>query len=534
MDLPDSIKRLIDTSKRSHEEKTSAGETEVIVVDEVAAKVASFYESIRGIVDWREEHILRKSAIERILKRRMLLRDGLLLNEEGKEIAEQFLKELVRGGHFPNNTIPVSKIEVIQNLINKYASILKKSSVQNYKEKTELETWFLQMVSYEIEITLDHHEKEMELNAFMAEDFLNRVKLREEDRKIISEDEVKLQIYVAVHRALFKMDDSVISFYLLERLYKDWHSPMESTLIHITSHMKEIKETIYKALKHPLGESFYKIAERYDAPYLILGDVIFENTASFMEIADDHDKLDVKIGEAYKARLSRLKGKVRRAAFYSTFSIFLTKVIIVLAIELPVDKYFKGSFNYTAIAISILIPPILMMFLVISAKITTNDNLKKVKVEVRNLISGIIKTQYYISLPSRKKYVRYFSSLFYFTNFLFSFGLIWWILRHLGFGYFSIFVFMFFISLVAFAGIKIQQRGRELMVGEIKPGFLSSLIDFLFLPVVKVGKWLSGYFVRWNAIIFIFNFLIETPIQVFVEFIEQWRTFLREKKEEIH
>ncbi len=535
MDLPDSIKKLVDTGKRAYKAQTLAGETEVVVVDEVAARVASFYERIRGIVDWREEHVLRKSAIERVLKRRMLLKGGLLLDEEGREVAEQFLKELVRGGHFPNGKIPVGKIREIQHLINKYAFILEKSSIGSYKERTELETWFLQMASYEIEITLDRHEKEMGLTAFMAEDFLNRVELREEDRKTLSEDEAKLQVYVAVHRALFKMDDPVISFHLLEKLYKDWHNPTEQTLTHIASHVGEIKEIIYKTLKHPLGESFYRIAERYDTPYLILGDVIFENVTSFIETVDDPDKLDIKIGEAYKARLSRLKGRVRRAAFYSTVSIFLTKVLTVLALELPVDKYLKGSFNYTAITISVLVPPILMTFLVASAKITTDDNLKKVKAEVKNLISGLTETRYYVSLPRRRRLMsKIFFRLFYLTSFLLSFGLIWWLLWRLSFGSFSILVFIFFISLVAFAGTKIQQRGRELMVGEIKPGFFSGLIDFFFLPVTEVGKWLSGYLIRYNAIIFMFNFLIETPIQVFVEFLEQWRTFLREKKEEIH
>ena len=39
-------------------------------VDEVASKVASFYEKVRKIVDWREEHLMRRIAIKRILKRR--------------------------------------------------------------------------------------------------------------------------------------------------------------------------------------------------------------------------------------------------------------------------------------------------------------------------------------------------------------------------------------------------------------------------------------------------------------------------------
>ena len=42
-----------------------------IHVDEVASKVASFYEKVRGIIDWKEEHLLKRSAIERAMGRRI-------------------------------------------------------------------------------------------------------------------------------------------------------------------------------------------------------------------------------------------------------------------------------------------------------------------------------------------------------------------------------------------------------------------------------------------------------------------------------
>src|SRR3990167_6661972 len=95
--LSETLKRLITANKGQTSPR--AHETEVITVDEVAARVASFYEKIRGIVDWREEHLLRKTAIERVIKRRMLLNGSGLSGEDGAEAAEQFLKELIRGGH---------------------------------------------------------------------------------------------------------------------------------------------------------------------------------------------------------------------------------------------------------------------------------------------------------------------------------------------------------------------------------------------------------------------------------------------------
>src|SRR3989338_6930324 len=94
MELSQKAKRLIEQYKiwyQSLEPKEAQG---TIGVDEVASKVASFYEKIRGVVDWREEHLLRKTAIDRIFRRR------ILLAEHTGEMAEPFLQELIRGGHF--------------------------------------------------------------------------------------------------------------------------------------------------------------------------------------------------------------------------------------------------------------------------------------------------------------------------------------------------------------------------------------------------------------------------------------------------
>ena len=262
--LPDSLGKLIEASKTSLQGGLPPGETEVIIVDEVAARVASFYERIRGIVDWREEHVLRKSAIERVLKRRMLLEKGLLLGEDGSDVAEQFLKELIRGGHFPNRKISMGKVEEVRLLLNKYIFILEKGSVQEARDKNALRSWFMQMASYEVEITLAPHEKEIALMLFMTEDLLLRVKLRNGTNGGISEDETKLQVYVAVHRALFKTDNPVISYHLLERISQDWHTPSEETVNNAASHIVEVRDLVNRMLFHPLGERVYRLAERYD------------------------------------------------------------------------------------------------------------------------------------------------------------------------------------------------------------------------------------------------------------------------------
>ena len=79
-----------------------------IHVDEIASKVARVYERIRTLIDYQEEHLLRKRYVNRILVRRFLLKN---INPN---IAEPLIKEVVRSGHLSNDSVPETKIKEIQ------------------------------------------------------------------------------------------------------------------------------------------------------------------------------------------------------------------------------------------------------------------------------------------------------------------------------------------------------------------------------------------------------------------------------------
>ncbi|MCX6723007.1 MAG: hypothetical protein NT094_02950 [Candidatus Staskawiczbacteria bacterium] len=122
-ELSDATKKLISQYNLAQKQDL-VQKTETIHVDEVAKKVAAFYEQIRTIVDWKEEHLMRRAAIIRKLKRKFF---DLELNNfsETEDVAESLVLELIRGGHFPNDKIEESKIIDVQKIIEKYIFILK-------------------------------------------------------------------------------------------------------------------------------------------------------------------------------------------------------------------------------------------------------------------------------------------------------------------------------------------------------------------------------------------------------------------------
>jgi len=511
------------------------GEIITIHVDEVASTVAAFYEKIRGVVDWREEHLMRRAAIERILKRRMLLL------KNGKTIAEPLVLELIRGGHFPNDRIAESKIKDVQRLINKYLFILENSPhLPEEKLKIQLYDWILGIAACEIEEVLSPFQREKALIEYMMELMTERVKLREGIIVIggISEEEKNTQIFIATQRALLKLDSPIIAYNLLRRQYPQWQdfTKDSSQLQEITKNIYSIWKIIEKDLKHPLAEKFYKICERYDTPYLILGDVVSEDPIGIQEKMKNPEELENRITTAYNKRLRTLKARVGRAAIYATLSIFLTKMLLAFAVEVPFDKYITGQFDYLTLGLSILIPPFLMFFLVLTIRPPKKENLQQVIIEVMKIAYIRERKEVYMveSPPKRGWLMNAIITILYLLTFFIPFGIIIWGLNELNFGILSIIIFLLFVTLISFAGVKIRERSRELEVAERKESILMTLIDLFSLPIIRVGKWLSNQWTRYNVIIIVINFLIDMPFQRFIEFLEQWRAFLREKKEDIH
>ena len=290
------------------------------------------------------------------------------------------------------------------------------------------------------------------------------------------------------------------------------------------------------ATYHPLADKIYQVCERYDTPYLILGDVITENPKKAPEEISNPETLEKLARRAYAYRLKTLKSRMARAAIYATVSIFVTKIVLALLLEIPLDKYLLGEFNALAIAIDAFFPPLLMFFLIITISPPPKENLELTIMELIKIVYPR-KTEeiYEIKIGKKRGLVlNFFIDVVYFISFMISLGIIVFILYKLKFPIISYFIFIIFISLIAFAGTRLRQRAKELHVTEEKEGFLTMLLDLFALPFIQLGNWLTVRWRKYNVIAVFFNALIDMPFSIFVEFIEQWRYFLKEKKEIIH
>ncbi len=538
-DLSESTKKLISQYSLAHKQSQPRQGTPTIHVDEVAQKVAAFYEQIRTIVDWKEEHLMRRAAIIRKLKRKFF--DLELNNFSGIENAsESLIFELIRGGHFPNDKTEESKIQDVQKTINKYVFILK-NNPESKAGKTGLNfyNWIIEVAACEIEEALAPATKEMALINYMFESMKQKITVSDKifQSGLLKNEDTDIQIYIGVCLALFKLDKPIISYNLIKYKYPNWQKADEQLISKISENAFRLWREIENDLINPLGNKFYAVCEKYDTPYLLMGDIISVNSATetAKEISDP-SVLEGLIKDAYSKRLSTLKSRISRAAVYSTVSIFVTKVLSLVLLEVLIERvFFKENPSAMVLVSDVLIPTVLMFLIVASIKRPSKKNLNLVTMETMKIAYKKESQDTYEIKMSKKKgiIIKTTLSLVYVISACITFGAIYYALNYFGFPITSIIIDIIFIAVILFAGTALAKRAQELTMEEEKEGFLSFLSDVFFLPVQGLGRWISNKWKKYNALTALFNALIDMPFSAFVEFLEKWRYFIKERKEEI-
>ncbi|MFH0791901.1 MAG: hypothetical protein V1905_01670 [bacterium] len=497
-----------------------------INVDHVSSSVASLYEKLRQVIDFQEEHLLRRNAVLRSLKRR------LMLNTNPREIAHPLVKELIRGGYFPNGKIPEVRVDIVETTIKNTLIILNNlSDSLAGNERNELSEWMKELASCELEERLAPPLKERALLSYMVETLAPMIHITEN----ISEEDKYLQIYIACQKALLKSDYTLISYRLFRYYYPDWLKISEDEVIGIGKNLHLTKTRIDQEINNPVGKRIYKIISRHIAPFLIIGDIVGDNPFSGEHILEEKEELEIKLLSAYRLRHDTVKAKVRRSGIRSVISILLSKMFITFLAEIPIDKYITHSFSWPVLAINLLIPPSLMLIIASSIKPPKIEIAPRVAMEAIRYIKSAKQVETYEIRPQKQRglALNAFLALIFLAISSGVFLGVIYILNKIHFSFLSIVIFFVFFCLIAFSGIKTQQWTRELSIEEDKESFFKFIGDLFFLPFVRVGKWLSGKFKRYNILILLLNLFFEAPLQTVFQFIDSWHGYLKEKKEEM-
>lgn len=506
------LSQVLVTAYERHQQQ-AAGET--ISVNPVVSELASWYEKFRTAMDYRDDEVILRSAIERILKRR------LVFSESGQDIAPPLIRELVWARYFPDASVPQSHVLKVAHTIDLYMELEKR--VHSFE-------WVIHLLSSEIEDTLKPGNEKDLMSHFIYQLFKDRIEVTDD-----SEETRDIQVFIAVRRAYANDDLALIHF----RLFKQYFGKLTAhNLDKVAQEFHDAKRKFEEQLNYPLKDKIFGYIKNQTVPFLILDDVLKENLGKIPDLTSDEDKLNMAILDSCARKYQTVVGKVHRAIIRSVIFIFFTKALLALFVEGTFERFLYGEVIWSSIAINTLTPPLLMVLVGVLIQTPSRENSFRILAKINSILFDE-KPNFDPPLVLKKKPSRtdpILWSLFillWFATFALSFGAIIFILTRLQVNPLSQAIFIFFLAIVSFVSYRINKTAHMYILKDQKESISTMAFDFFFMPFIQVGRKLTQAVSQINIILFIFDFIIETPFKGIVAFFEQWLLFLRTQREKL-
>jgi hypothetical protein len=520
--LSPTISNLLAKIKESYNPGLVATEQDSLInIHTITGKAGALYEKLRYMVDYKDERHIRRSAIERILKRKIVF-------EGSQQVGLSLIQELVTAGYLPNNTIPEKAGGVIDTIVEKFVA-LKESLPSRYKSHARVQNLIISLAASEIDLLL---------NPNIADDLLIDAlysTVRGQIKPVGKIDEAVLdeQSYIAAARSLLKIDNETLFYKLWRKHNPDWDSA-NPALIAVTQGKELVLMSLVEAVKHPLG---YRLASKFKnhAIYFsVIKEIVDKYGVTANTMFESPDELK-KFTEGFLTENYRKEfGRVRANAIRATMYILCTKVILAFLLELPYEIKVLGRIDLFPLLSNVLFHPLLLFFMALSVAPLGKKNTDAVVAGVENIIRGGTVRPMRVKVSGGVGFFDLIFALLYMALFVIAFGLIVSMLVALHFNMVSIILFVFFLTLVSYFGLRIRHAANKWRVELGNENVIALLWNLFTLPIVRLGGWLSIKFSSVNVFVFILDFIIETPFKLVLSVSDSFITFLKEKREDIY
>lgn len=517
------IEVLVDRLKNQKSFRPLTRDETPINVNKLTEKAGAAYEKLRYLVDYKDERHIRRSAIERIIKRKIIF-------EGGEDIGLSLIQELIAGRYLPNNAIPESSAGEVEKIIRKYKT-LERHLPGDFRREPRTRNIFTSLMGSEIEeFFFPNHEDD-----FVADAFYQSIADSVRVSAPLEESFIRTQILIACYRSLLNADDETLRYKLwLKQMPAEWHTlEDESQIQEIAKYGKDIWDGIKAALTDPLSFRLLPKLGNYAIYFGIIREIIRAYGAESGRILEDHEGLKRFTRDFLEKNYKRQFTKARDSAVRAVFYIFLTKMLLALALEVPYQIYFLRGVEYLPITTNIIFHPLLLLLITVSVRKLDDENTKAIETGVHSILSG----ENIRLIKLNPKQTGFFNSLFllvYSAMFLVVFGAIVFVLDKLHFSPVSIFLFLCFLTLISYFALRIRHSANRWKVVREDTRTIALAFNLFALPIVRAGRWLSRTFSSINLFVFILDFIIETPFKLLLHFSDTFVSFLREKQEDVY
>jgi len=480
-----------------------------VSVEQLTGRFGALYEKLRSFVDYKDYHIIRRSAIRRMLKRQLYI-------ERKPNSGAALLRELVSSGYLPNNKVPEAKATELQNIIHKWM--------------------VFEREGLSIALSLDFASIEIEQFLFPdpLKDFLVNSLFTAAKKAIVYQGrdtvDYTLITYAAAHRSFLSEDKSGLLYALVVREIPELlsHSYTDPALSSLAPRLLLSLQKGEEIATHPLVWKVSARLKNHALYYAVLLELFQSYGKGAQIVLDDDEKLKefaatiIEKKQGQQRKLLKLSG--RRAVIY----LLLTKIILGVALEWPYERFLLGSENYVALGTNAIFHPLLLWAMV--------TFVGKERRGVERVIDGVLAVvrdkdmkPIFIKPPANPTTL-FLVMCFYAFLFALSFGAILWGLIALHFNLMSIVLFFVFLTLVSYFGLRIRGSARRWEPVRERPGTLGLIWNLFTFPIVNTGRWFSVRFSSINIFVFFLDFLVEVPFKAFLGIFDASLSFIKEHR----
>ena len=488
----------------------------------IASELASWYEKLLTAIENRDEEVILRAAIERILRRR------LLLGGNGETVGPPLVKELVWARYFPDETIGDDKVDEVIKTIDLYLDLRNTIPKHNKINDSELHEWIYHLMASDIEDRLNPTVKKEALISYIFHNIQPLVKITDDTEEVRD-----IQVFIAIRKSYAKEDLAFLRYALFNQYFGRLS---DKNIKEVGERFSEGKKIIEEQLNYTGRFKIFEYVKRQIPPFLILEDVLKAYNGRFRELISNPEELNKVISETCNARYANISGKVRRAIIRSIIFILLSKVFLALTVEGTYDRIVYGHVIWGVIAINIAIPVAMMIGVSFIIRPPGKDNTERIISRINSILFDekpeLGRPLWFNHKPRVKSLLDSIFTIVWLGTYLLSFGVIIYILSRLGFNFVSQAFFLFFFAIITFLSYRINQAANIYTVKD-QQRLITPVIDFFFMPIARVGRYLAEGVRSINVFIFVLDMLIEMPLKGLIAFFERWFTFLHSKREDL-
>lgn len=464
---------------------------------DAVTKIARVYELARNAMEYRADHLVRRAAIERILRRQ------IIFFQDASKLTRELLQEMRWAGYINDDTQTQFLTEVLASFL------------QTWAQTTVNKDWLLGLISAHVEELLNHNRDYAEFTTFAFNVLRSRIE--------VDDPNIDLWLYVAVDRVFSQADEAGVSYHLY--LLNPARNLEETYLAYKNAFNSKPVNTLSVWVRKQMG------------PIMLLRDIYFSAPSEFSNLVQDREQFAETAKQVLTSQLKLIRQRMNTATFRSLLYVFLTKMILGLLIEAPLEIIFRGQIHYFSLLVNLIVPIGFMWLIVANIHLPSRKDQEK-------MLERCVEIVFAFDTPANQneKLVKLTTAsspvtlgIFYFFYILLFgavFYFIYWSLSKLGFSFISKTVFVFFLSVVTFFAYRIRQIAT-LYVYQPNQKAGSLGWDIFTLPVVTLGNLVSRGVSNLNFLVFIFDFVLEAPFKIILGFLDSWGRFLSSKRDEL-